>query len=206
MNSPDVNPPDVSPAARWTVRDAADADLPAVVDLVNALLATTTIEYTERPHTLDGRGRWLHERRTRGFPVLVAETLPTAASDRPQVIGLASYGDFRDSLAREGYAATVEHTVHVHRDWWGTGVGRSLMVELFARAVADGKHVMIGAVDAEHVDSLRFHERLGFVETARLPEVGRKFGRWLTLVLVQRTLDDAAPGVDPERGGGRRRA
>jgi phosphinothricin acetyltransferase len=52
-------------------------------------------------------------------------------------------------------------------------------------------HVMVAAVDAGNLESIRFHERLGFVEVARLPEVGHKFGRWLDLVLLQLVLDDA---------------
>jgi phosphinothricin acetyltransferase len=53
--------------------------------------------------------------------------------------------------------------------------------------------VLVGALDADNADSLRFHETLGFVEVARLPETGFKFGRWLDLVLVQRTLDPPEP-------------
>ncbi len=169
----------------WALRDATDDDVESITELVNALLTTTTIEYTDTPHTVDGRREWLHERRARGFPVVVA----IAAADS-QVIGVASYSDFRDSIARPGYAGTVEHTVHVDRVWWGGGLGRALLEELVERARRAGKHVMIGAIDAENVGSLRFHERLGFVETARMPEVGRKFGRWLDLVLVQRILED----------------
>jgi phosphinothricin acetyltransferase len=62
------------------------------------------------------------------------------------------------------------------------------MEALMARAVAAGKHVMVAGIDAENVGSIRFHERLGFVEAARVHEVGFKFDRWLDLVLMQRTL------------------
>jgi L-amino acid N-acyltransferase YncA len=48
---------------------------------------------------------------------------------------------------------------------------------------------MVAGIDAENTGSIRFHERLGFVEVARMPETGRKFGRWLELVLMQRVLD-----------------
>ena len=49
---------------------------------------------------------------------------------------------------------------------------------------------MVGGIDADNATSLRFHERLGFVEVARMPQVGRKFDRWLDLVLVQLILND----------------
>jgi phosphinothricin acetyltransferase len=63
------------------------------------------------------------------------------------------------------------------------------METLVERARAAGVHVLVAAVDAENEASLRFHERLGFVEVARMPEVGQKFGRWLDLVLLQRIVD-----------------
>jgi phosphinothricin acetyltransferase len=65
------------------------------------------------------------------------------------------------------------------------------MRSLIERAQQQGKHVMIGGVDAANEASLRFHERLGFTRAAHLRQVGHKFGRWLDLVFVQRILDDA---------------
>jgi len=50
------------------------------------------------------------------------------------------------------------------------------------------KHVMLGGIDATNEASLALHRRLGFVETARMPEVGRKFERWLDLVFMQKRL------------------
>jgi phosphinothricin acetyltransferase len=53
-------------------------------------------------------------------------------------------------------------------------------------------HIMIGAIDAENTGSILFHERLGFNEVGRLPETGFKFGRWLDLVLMQRSVRTVA--------------
>jgi phosphinothricin acetyltransferase len=82
----------------------------------------------------------------------------------------------------------VEHTVHVHASWRGRGVGSELVRALIPRAVALGKHVMIGGIDADNVASLRFHERIGFEQVAHFKEVGFKFGRFLDLVFVQLRL------------------
>ena len=75
--------------------------------------------------------------------------------------------------------------------WWGRDVGRRLLEALIERARAGGLHVMVGAIDGDNAASIRFHERLGFQVVARMPEVGRKFDRWLELVLMQRFLDEA---------------
>ena len=165
-----------------SIRDAEEHDVEAITTLYNQHIATRTIEWTERPHTVEARRTWLAEKRSGGWPVLVA------LSDDGDVVGVATYGDFRDSTAREGNRFTVEHTVHVHESAAGLGVGRSLVEELLGRARSAGLHAMIGAIDGENPASIAFHERLGFVEVGRLPEVGRKFDRWLDLVLMQRIL------------------
>jgi L-amino acid N-acyltransferase YncA len=163
------------------IADATYADLPVIVDLLNATLDTTTFEYTDIPHSLATRTAWFERQMERGFPVLVAAIDAT-------VVGYAAYGDFRDSLERPGYRFTVEHSVHVAESHWGGGVGRALMSALLDRAGQAGVHVMVGAIDSSNAGSIRFHQRLGFVETARMPQVGRKFERWLDLVLMQRLV------------------
>jgi len=107
-----------------------------------------------------------------------------------KVVGYACYGDFRDSRKWPGYRFVVEHTIHVDEKHWKGGVGRALIEALCQRAVTDGKRVMVGAIDGENTGSIRFHERCGFVEVGRMPGIGFKLGRWLTLVLLQRRLGD----------------
>ena len=163
------------------VRDATAADVPAINTLYNALIATTTVAWTEYEEPLSERVAWFEAQQQSGNPVLVAELDGV-------VVGFTSYGDFRGSKKWPGYRFTVEHTVHVAQTHAGAGIGRALLEALVTRAAADGKHVMIGAVDADNVGSIRFHERLGFEEVGRLPETGFKFDRWLDLVFVQRRL------------------
>jgi L-amino acid N-acyltransferase YncA len=157
-----------------------DAD--QIVSVLNALLATTTIEWTELPHTATSAGQWMDEHET----VLVAE-------ERDAVVGVAAFGWFRDVGKRPGYRFTVEHTIHVGEDHWRSGVGRALMDALIAEARTAGMHTMVAAVDGANERSIRFHERLGFVPVGRMPQVGSKFGRWLDLVLLQLRLDDRDP-------------
>jgi phosphinothricin acetyltransferase len=161
------------------IRDAQDDHLPGILAIYNEVLLTSTAIYRDEPVTLDDRRDWWRARQAQGQPVLVA-------LDETGVVGFASFGDFR---AWPGYRFTVEHTVHIRSDRRGQGVGSALMRPLIARATAMGKHIMIAGVDAENDASLRFHERLGFTRVAHFREVGFKFGRWLDLVFLQRTLD-----------------
>jgi L-amino acid N-acyltransferase YncA len=161
------------------IRPAEQGDLPGILAIYNHVIATSTAVYRDEPVPLEERAAWLATRAARGFPVLVA-----AAGG--EVLGFASYGEWRG--AWPGYRHTVEHSVHVRDGMRGQGVGRALMQALIPLAEAQGMHVMLGAVDAANEGSLRFHERLGFERVAHFREVGRKFGRWLDLVFVQRLL------------------
>lgn len=102
------------------------------------------------------------------------------------VAGYASYATFRGE--RSGYARSVEHSVYVSPAAQGMGLGRRLLQALIEHARARGKHMMVGGMDADNTASIALHASEGFVETARMPEVGYKFGRWLTLVFMQKTL------------------
>ena len=141
-----------------TIRDCEAADLPATVAIFNELIPTTTIAWTDVLITVEDRHLWWERHRARNFPVLVAIDAAT------EVVGMASYSDFRNTPSFEGYRFSVEHSVHVRGDQRGNGIGRMLLDALLVRAREAGLHVMIGAIDADNTDSLRFHERMGFTE------------------------------------------
>src|SRR5438309_1905135 len=132
------------------VRDATTQDLPEITAIYNALLETTTHEWTETLHTEVERAEWLAEQNRTGRPALVAE-------DNGEVVGWATYGDFRDSTRWPGYRLTVEHSIHVRGDCWNRGVGRALLQALMDRARREGKHVMVAGIDSANVRSIRFH-------------------------------------------------
>jgi L-amino acid N-acyltransferase len=168
------------------IRRAETSDAPAIASILNAFITTTTYEWTEIPRSVDGVREWLDEHEV----VFVAD-------EGGEVVGVAAYGWFRDAVKRPGYRFTVENTVHVREDYWRSGVGALLMRALIDEAARTGKHVMIAAIDASNEVSIRFHERLGFVEAARMPEVGEKFGRWCDLVLLELRLDERnVPGLN----------
>jgi phosphinothricin acetyltransferase len=163
------------------IRDAAAADLPAILAIYNEVIASSTAIYTEHALSLEDRRAWFENRRRSGFPML-------AGFEGEDLLGFASFGDWRPWP--DGYRYTVEHSVYVRTDVRGTGLGTALMTELMPRAAAMGKHVMVGAIDAANAASLRFHAKLGFEEVAHFCEVARKFDRWLDLIFVQRRLGE----------------
>lgn len=158
------------------IRPALEADLPAILAIYNDVIANTTAVYTETAATLEDRLDWFRVRTAQGYPVLVAD-------DGGAAVGYASFGDFR---AWPGYRHSVEHSVHIRSDRQGRGVGKALVSALFPLAAGLDKHVIIAGIDADNAASLVMHERLGFTQAGRFSQVGRKFGRWLDLVFLQR--------------------
>jgi L-amino acid N-acyltransferase YncA len=123
------------------VRPATATDAVAIASLLNAHLATTTIEWTDTAQTAESILDWLDEHET----VLVAE-------ERGELVGVAAFGWFRDVVKRPGYRFTVENTIHVREDRWGSGVGGDLMRALVDKARQSGKHTMVAAIDRREPD------------------------------------------------------
>lgn len=170
---------DLSPGV--AVRDATPDDLPAIAQLFNALIPTTTIAW--RDHLADEAemAAWFAAQQRDANPILVADV-------GGEVVGFTTWTWFRGGPRFPGYRHTRELTIHVDGRCQGRGVGRTLIDELVERAREAGVRVLVAGVDGENEASIVFHERLGFTIVARMPEVGRKFERWLDLVLLQRTI------------------
>ncbi|WP_137132054.1 GNAT family N-acetyltransferase [Rhizobium sp. FY34] len=162
-------------AAELLIRDATEADLPAILDIYNDAVANTTAIWNDNLVDLANRQDWFAARRARGFPVLVAE-------QNGVIAGYAAYGDWR---AFEGFRHTVEHSVYVEKDHRGAGIGRLLMQALIVKAREGGVHVMIACVETGNQASIRLHQSLGFRVAGQFSEVGTKFGRWLDLTCLE---------------------
>ncbi|WP_035690610.1 GNAT family N-acetyltransferase [Azospirillum halopraeferens] len=161
------------------LRDAGPGDLAAMLAIYNDAVVNTTAVYDDLPRSEDAQVRWFDMKREQDMPVLVA-TDPAGT-----VLGYASFGPFRPW---PGFRHTVENSLYVAPAARGRGVGRRLLAATVERARDRGLHAMVAGIDADNAVSLHLHRSLGFVEVARMPEVGRKFDRWLDLVFLQRML------------------
>jgi L-amino acid N-acyltransferase YncA len=160
------------------IRPAIEADIPAILAIYNDAVLNTAAIWNDDVVDLDNRLAWFAARRALGYPVLVAV-------EGESVLGYASYGDFR---AFQGYRFTVENSIYVASAARGKGAGTALLGALVDHAAGSGKHVMVAGIEAGNDVSIRLHARHGFIETARMPELGFKFGRYLDLVFMQKTL------------------
>jgi L-amino acid N-acyltransferase len=162
------------------IRNATEADLPALRDIYNHALLHTTAIWNDDVVDVENRRAWFHARAAQGYPILVAEI-------DGRVSGYASFGDFR---VQDGFRATVENSIYVIPEAQGQGVARALMTALIAVARACGKHVMIAAVHDLNEGSMRLHRSLGFRDAGTLRQSGQKFGKWVDLVFLDLQLDD----------------
>lgn len=160
------------------VRLATLDDAEAIRSIYNVEVLTSTVTFDLVPRSLQDQREWLRAR-SGAHAVVVAE------SDVGEVIGFASLSPYRD---RPAYSTSVEDSVYVHRDHQGTGVGRALLSELVDLAAAHGFHTVIGRIVGGHEASIGLHRSLGFEEVGVEREIGRKFNRWLDVVIMQRLL------------------
>lgn len=158
------------------IRDAGERDLPAIAAIFNFEIAESAYVYAEAQLTLDDRRSWLQMHRSASLPVVVA-TDPGGA----EVLGWAALSPYR---AASGYRFTLEASVYVARAAHRRGIGRRLMVALDDAAQARGAHAIVASIDSENAPSIALFERFGYVEAARLTEVGRKFELWRTQLLL----------------------
>jgi len=164
------------------IREAREADLPALLAIYNHVVLHTTAVYTYEPQTMEARAAWYRDKVLAGYPVFVAE-------EDGRVVGFSSYGPFR---AWPAYKYTIENSVYVLEGQRGKGIGKLLIQPLIGSAREKGFHAVIAGIDASNAASIRLHASFGFLEVAHFRQVGYKFGRWLDLTFMELLLDTPA--------------
>lgn len=159
----------------------------AILDIMNEAIINSTALYDYEPRRQESMTTWFKTKADGRFPVIGA-----ISQDR-RLLGFASYGPFRTWPA---YKYTVEHSVYVHKDYRGKGIGRLLMQRLIDAAGEQQYHVMIGAIDAANESSIFLHKKLGFTHVGTIKHAGFKFGRWLDLTLYQLVLETPINPID----------
>jgi len=153
-------------------------DVAGITQIYNDAVLHTTAIWNDTVVDEENRRIWIEERSAQGFPVLVAV-------ENEETLGYATLGPFRP---HDGYRQTVEDSIYVRSDQRRRGIAAELMPSLITAAKELNVHAMIAGIEAQNTASIRLHEHFGFKEVGRLPEVGKKFGRWLDLVFMQKIL------------------
>lgn len=163
------------------VRSAREADIPAVLAIVNREIVKGFAHFGTTPSTTDDLRRWL-EAGSR-LPWLVAE-------DGGEVLGYARATPWK---SRESYSWTTEIGVYVHHEARGRGVGKLLYGALFPMLDALGSRTIIAGIALPNPASVRLHELFGMTHAGTLPRVGYKLGRWIDVGYWVRNSDEEPP-------------
>jgi phosphinothricin acetyltransferase len=160
---------------RLRLVDRRDAE--AIRAIYNPEVLESTVTFDLVPRSLADQLAWIEEH-SGGHPAIVA-------TDGDEIVGFGSLTPYRP---RAAYATTVEDSVYVRRDRRGGGVGSAVLEELVRLGTAHGFHSAIARIVGNHEASIALHARCGFETIGVEREVGRKFGRWLDVVVMQRML------------------
>jgi phosphinothricin acetyltransferase len=159
----------------------------AILAIFNEAIVHSTALFDYRPRAPESMAGWFAAKRTGGFPVIGVE------DDAGTLLGFASWGTFR---AWPAYKYTVEHSIYVHADHRGAGLGRMLLESLVAQAREREVHTLVGGIEASNAPSIALHGKLSFEHVGTIRQAGFKFGRWLDLRFHQRVLDGPANPID----------
>jgi phosphinothricin acetyltransferase len=159
------------------IRRATERDGDAILSIYNGEVLTSTATLDLVPRTNEEQREWMSAH-AGVYPVLVADR-------RRVVVGFASLSPYRP---RPGYSTAVEDSVYVAADVRGEGVGRLLLEALLEAARSHGFHSVVGRISAEQEPSIKLHEACGFAMVGIEREVGRKFGRFIDVAIVQLLL------------------
>jgi L-amino acid N-acyltransferase YncA len=159
------------------VRPATPTDAEVIREIYNIEVLGSTVTFDLVPRTPEEQIEWM-DSHAGVYPVIVAE-------DDGEVVGFASLSPYRP---RPGYSTTVEDSVYVATSHRGRGVGKLLLGELVDRGMAHGFHSVIARIVGDHSASIALHRSCGFEIVGTEREVGRKFGKWLDVAVMQRLL------------------
>lgn len=163
------------------LRDAAEADLPAIVEIYNAAVATRLSTAQLAPVTVAERLPWFREHSPNGHPIWVME-------EAGEIAGWFSFSEF---VKRAGYRGTAEISVYVHEKFQGRGIGRALLAEAIARSPALRFTVLLGLIFGHNTPSLELFLRLGFERWGTLPRVACLEGIERDVVIFGRHIPPA---------------
>lgn len=163
-----------------TFSPVTHADAPALVEIYNHYVTTSTVTFDVDPWTVADMEHKIDAVAKLSMPFIVAEL-------EGDLIGYAYLSTWRDKCA---YETTMENTLYLREDARGLGIGRLLLDELIRLGAEAGVREVIAVIasSTDAVPSIRLHEKAGFARVGEMDNVGRKFDELLGVVMMQKSL------------------
>lgn len=159
------------------IRVAHPEDAEAIRAIYNAEVTGSMVTFDLVERSPEDQRAWMAEH-SGVYALLVA------AIDG-EIVGFASLSPYR---TRPGYSTTAEDSIYVARSHRGEGVGKALLSALVDQARLHGFHSLVARIVGDHEASIALHRACGFEVIGIEREIGRKFGRWLDVCLMQALL------------------
>ena len=166
------------------IRDAVEADLPAIVEIFNVAVLSRISTAVLDPVSVEERLPWFHRHSPDSFPLWVAEI-------DSQIAGWLSFHPY---IRRPAYRGTGEISLYVREQFRRAGVGRNFLEKAIAIAPSLKLSALVGCIFGHNEPSLRLFERAGFDRWGSLPRIARVDGNERDLVIVGRHVP--ASGTD----------
>ncbi len=159
------------------IRPAIESDAAAIARIYNHYILTSTATFDTAEKSPEDRVEWLRAR-TDAHPVFVAES-------GSEVIGWAALSPYRE---RPAWRHTCEVAVYLDHGTVGKGLGGRLLDRVIEAAREVGHHVLLSQIVGGNFASIKMTERAGFQRVGTIRECGRKFDRWLDVVIMELVL------------------
>lgn len=154
------------------IRAAEEKDMPELLDIYNYEVEKGYATFDLRPKTMEERMVWFREHNRDNHPLIVAE-------EDGKAVGYASLSSYR---IKEAYAATVELSLYVHKDYRRRGIAAELAETILNMArEREDIHTVISVITGGNAASMKLHKKLGFTHCGTMREVGVKFGKLLDI-------------------------
>ena len=160
------------------VRLAKLADAAEIADIYNHEVLSGVATFDLVPKSLEEQREWLRDR-SGALPCIVA------VDEDGAVTGWACLSKYRD---RPAYGTSVEDSVYIHERHQGAGIGNLLLPEILRLADEHGFHSTFARIAGNNPSSVALHAKHGFEIVGVEKEVGRTFGQWLDVTLMQRRV------------------
>ena len=164
-----------------TIREATVADIPQMQAIYAHHVLSSTATFEEIPPSIDEMSQRLQKVREHGLPWLVAE-------ESGRIVGYAYAGPYRP---RPAYRYTIEDSIYLAEGESGKGIGQQLLATLIEHCERGPWRQMIAVIaGTQNQSSISVHRKLGFAHVGTQPDTGYKFGQWIDVVFMQRSLGD----------------
>lgn len=165
------------------LRPSTDADVPAIAAIYAHHVTHGTGTFETTPPTEAEMAARRADVLAKGLPYLVAE-------NEGRVLGFAYCQWFKP---RPAYRFSAEDSIYLDPDAAGQRLGNKLLTELMKQAEAAGIRKLIAVIgDSGNVRSIGVHRAVGFRHVGTIESCGWKFGRWLDIVLMEKSLGEGS--------------